>query len=560
MEITIEELINKYDEHMHSIEQNEKLVNDYNMDLEEILKAIELIEQKGNLLDQIKEYDKKLESLGSNYNLKNEDSINVLSIINDRKKIEDERDFLVNLKELLEQNNIKDLNSKDEILDILNKYKKNMSKEIESCKLKNNNSMLIIKNIGEIYKERLEEIEIKNSDRTQKLQFAENEIKPLIEKMRQTEIELRKYELFKNEGVLTHVQNIEINRLTNDAKEITKDFLEKLGQNTSLAEIINSTDMIKNYYAPYVYQLSNPAQEIEYNIKSTRLKELIREVEQFIENKQKQNTLEDKKKLNSNEKTEVIESIKTEQPQKKKYPIYEEQEIPYVYAEIVPEDEYKENQSEEEKIIDVEPEKLKTINENSKQTKESSDVLMNNIEKSSLFTEPEKKDETSMNVESKEQKNNGIDEFLKYLGKEEQENIPEQKNVTSQENTKNDEDINKSLNEVPNDILSKELFGTTEQNSIDFGIGPDQLQEQNMSNDKTDKLLQEILSELTTEKDSSLFSAIKKPFSIISKKIKRRTTESKYYTDRKDASVALSQELNIVQNDDNIQNNRGIKK
>ena len=165
METTIEQLITKYNNHKRSIEQNTKLISDYNMDLEEIEQAIEIIEKNERLLDQIQEYDKKLEGLASDYQLRNEDSINVFEMISNRKQIEDERDFLVNLKELLEKNNVKDLNSKDEILKVLNKYKNEMKSEVETCETNINNSMLIIKNIDAIYKERLNEFEekIRNS-------------------------------------------------------------------------------------------------------------------------------------------------------------------------------------------------------------------------------------------------------------------------------------------------------------------------------------------------------------------------------------------------------------
>lgn len=541
METTIEQLITKYNNHKHSIEQNTKLINDYNMDLEEIEKAIEIIEKNERLLDQIQEYDKKLEGLASDYQLRNEDSINVFEMISNRKQIEDERDFLVNLKELLEKNNVKDLNSKDEILKVLNKYKNEMKSEVETCETNINNSMLIIKNIDAIYKERLNEFEEKNTDRTQKIQFAENEIKPLIEQMKQTEIELKKYELFKNEGVLTHVQTLEINRLTNVAKEITKDFLEKLNQNPLLAEIINSTDMINKYYSPYVSQLSSKEQDIEYNMQTTQLKNLISEVEQYIENdKQEQNIVEDTKEINSEPK----ESNNTEQ-NKKKYPIYEEPEVTYVSAEIVPEDEYKGNQSEEEKVIDVEPEELKPIDEVSNENKDSFEPL----------SEEKNNNEQSINMSN---------DFLKYLDKldkEEKNETPVEPeiNSTTQDVDDNKDEIKSPAGEVPNDTLSKELFGTTDQNSVDFGIN-NQPEAQQISSQQEDELLKKILEEIGAEQKTTLFGSIKKGFSTITKKIKRKKSASEYYNDKKVASVALSQEINTRQNIDNIDNNRGIKK
>ena len=545
METTIEQLITKYNNHKRSIEQNTKLISDYNMDLEEIEQAIEIIEKNERLLDQIQEYDKKLEGLASDYQLRNEDSINVFEMISNRKQIEDERDFLVNLKELLEKNNVKDLNSKDEILKVLNKYKNEMKSEVETCETNINNSMLIIKNIDAIYKERLNEFEEKNTDRTQKIQFAENEIKPLIEQMKQTEIELKKYELFKNEGVLTHVQTLEINRLTNVAKEITKDFLEKLNQNPLLAEIINSTDMINKYYSPYVSQLSSKEQDIEYNMQTTQLKKLISEVEKYLENdNQEQNIVEDKKEFNSEQKNDLEkkESNKTE-ANKKKYPISEEPEVPYVSAEIVPEDEYKGNQSEE-KVIDVEPEELKPIDEVSNEKKDSFEPL----------AEEKNNNEQSINMSN---------EFLKYLGnldkEDEKETTAEQENKVEQKTDDNKNNIKSSIEQVPNDTLSKELFGTTDQNSVDFGINNVE-PEQQISNEQEDELLKKLLEEIGAGHKTTLFGSIKKGFSIITKKIKRKKPAAEYYNDKKDASIALSQEINIAQNENNIQNNKGISK
>lgn len=548
METTIEQLITKYNNHKHSIEQNTKLINDYNMDLEEIEKAIEIIEKNERLLDQIQEYDKKLEGLASDYQLRNEDSINVFEMISNRKQIEDERDFLVNLKELLEKNNVKDLNSKDEILKVLNKYKNEMKSEVETCETNINNSMLIIKNIDAIYKERLNEFEEKNTDRTQKIQFAENEIKPLIEQMKQTEIELKKYELFKNEGVLTHVQTLEINRLTNVAKEITKDFLEKLNQNPLLAEIINSTDMINKYYSPYVSQLSSKEQDIEYNMQTTQLKKLISEVEKYLENdNQEQNIVEEKKEFNSDIKSDLEqkESNKTE-ANKKKYPIYEEPEVPYVSAEIVPEDEYKGNQNKE-KIIDVEPVELKPIDEVSNEKKDSFEPL----------AEEKNNNEQSINMSN---------EFLKYLGnldkEDEKETTAEQENKVEQNEKQTQE--NNSIDMLKDDINKNETFNK-EQPSEEKNIQNNQ--SVNKSNDFLKHLdkdskneipiqpavmtnpeneLNEIINNVIERKIGTM--EIEKPkksnfLSKIIRKIKRRKSSVEHAKDIRDSIAELSKEI-----------------
>ena len=97
------------------------------------------------------------------------------------------------------------------------------------------------------------------------------------------------------------------------------------------------------------------------------------------------------------------------------------------------------------------------------------------------------------------------------------------------------------------------MFGTTNQTELDFGINDNQSQEQHISNPQEDELLKKILEEIVSNEKNTLSSTIKKPFSMIVRKIKRKKSASEIYKDKKDASLTLSQEINVNQNENNRQ-------
>ena len=314
MEITVEKLIDKYNEHRKLVEENTKNIESIQMDLDEVEEAIEAIEEFGGLLDFIKvleeskkkeklieklqKSNKKIQAIYSEYN-------DIPDYISDRntskniKELDEIIEFGKNIKELMEENKVTDLNSKEEVLKVLYKYRDEFNEEIKKSQEQIDASMSLIDNIKKVSEEKI--IDVTNDDKTRKqeIEFGIKEIEPLIGEMQNLEMELSKYAFFRAEGILTHTQTLQINSIINRQKVLTGEFSRKMGFNQEGAPafaVIDSMTMANMYYARKK-DLEQAERTIDAPVQTQKLSNLVKDVDATLNKFNKDAEAEKEEKL-----------------------------------------------------------------------------------------------------------------------------------------------------------------------------------------------------------------------------------------------------------------------
>lgn len=269
MNKTISEIINlleKYKDEYKKIEERNKACVE---GIEEFQYAIEILKRDGNLTEQIKKNDEELKTLAVNQNLRSENSISIMSFYKTRKDLEKENESLKTINTVIGNMNLK------EMFERIKKAEHELADTMKNDIEQQEKNIAMIDNIGKVCKEKIRELKENKEDMLNENELAESKARTLIENMKNLEAEIKKFEMFINEGILTHSQTAHINSVVNRQKDTTRLFAEiVLGKETEPEEIINSLNM-NNYYKKFVSENANKVEALNTEAKTDLLRKII---------------------------------------------------------------------------------------------------------------------------------------------------------------------------------------------------------------------------------------------------------------------------------------------